>query len=734
MGDQEGAEQAFRQLVAMDERDPESWLYLAKFLDRRGDDRAEEADRAFSTALSLAPDNPRVLKAIAQFYEQKASLLETVARANRARQTYKRNREQHRTREEYYEQAEQYYTRIERRKAGDPEPVLAKAELICHRQDDPERAATFLSAALSKPAMDYGPDWAPVWALLGEIHEDLLGDAKSAELAWRQACALDQDQAEYWLRLGLNLMRLGEMQQEAFSALDTCLRLAPDAPPALLAKGRLLAATGGQEQAAIDALRNLVEMLPTCLEARLDLSFMLASLPDKAEQAMNELTEAIKLTGQSGLPSFHRLFSGIPRPWGRGESRAEIHAFMATLAGETLGDHKLAARHWRAAVKLQPEERQWLMPLAFISHRHLGDHKTAETIYRRMVRANPDDNWAMAQLAEVVAQDRNRWAEAEALWREALLADPSDVVSWILLSRLLWRDLQHFDEAIDLLDKALKHNKNSKRLTAERATAYAAQLDTQHPEHAAAPARALLRKVKSSFATAHKLDRTNQPLLRDWGVMLFDHANDPVEAATRLRGAIELKPDDGLAWAHLGRVVRAAPDKLKVDLSYARSYLEKALELEQKTAWIWVEMGLLYARQGEKHAGDAENAFKAAIELEPQNDQAWTALSRLYLKHKSRLTAIETLREAVKVAPDSGSNHYLLGHMLFERRADDMEAFTHLKRATALMPTHAEAWADLALLHDRNGRRDEASAACALAMKYGASSHELKALADWLGI
>jgi Flp pilus assembly protein TadD len=68
---------------------------------------------------------------------------------------------------------------------------------------------------------------------------------------------------------------------------------------------------------------------------------------------------------------------------------------------------------------------------------------------------------------------------------------------------------------------------------------------------------------------------------------------------------------------------------LRDDVRDAFRYLRKAIDLAPQEAFLWVNMGALYRKQGQLH--EAEIAFRQALAIEPDNLVAISNIERVYL-------------------------------------------------------------------------------------------------------
>lgn len=103
----------------------------------------------------------------------------------------------------------------------------------------------------------------------------------------------------------------------------------------------------------------------------------------------------------------------------------------------------------------------------------------------------------------------------------------------------------------------------------------------------------------------------------------------------------------------------------------------------------------------------AEDAYRKAIEVEPDDPTAHAALADILDLQDRASEAISEYRTALELDPSSPQNHHQLGRLLL-RIGWVEEAIGHLRQAVALAPDFGEAYGALALALERAGRIEEA--------------------------
>lgn len=113
---------------------------------------------------------------------------------------------------------------------------------------------------------------------------------------------------------------------------------------------------------------------------------------------------------------------------------------------------------------------------------------------------------------------------------------------------------------------------------------------------------------------------------------------------------------------------------------------------------------------------EAEQMFKTAVELDPQYDRAYAALSETYIQYIywGRLPPVDVLQKALKaatraleLAPNSGASHGALG-AVYLHNCEKNRSEKYFKKAIKLSPSYIEAYGYLAFIRAIDGEFEEA--------------------------
>lgn len=110
-----------------------------------------------------------------------------------------------------------------------------------------------------------------------------------------------------------------------------------------------------------------------------------------------------------------------------------------------------------------------------------------------------------------------------------------------------------------------------------------------------------------------------------------------------------------------------------------------------------------------KRYEDAEEAFKAVLELDPTNSEVWVGLTRSYLKRRQNMLAASAALEAIGLKYDQPIAHYLLGVAL-HRIGRLVPAVEALHVALAQNPNFPAALERLAVIQERRFHNQEKAA------------------------
>jgi Flp pilus assembly protein TadD len=112
------------------------------------------------------------------------------------------------------------------------------------------------------------------------------------------------------------------------------------------------------------------------------------------------------------------------------------------------------------------------------------------------------------------------------------------------------------------------------------------------------------------------------------------------------------------------------------DMEQAFLHFRKALTLQPKLAFLWVNLGVLYLRYG--HYQEAETAFLHALELDSSDITAISNLQRLYVKQGNTDLADYFRQKAERFRMKNPYYRYFLANQLLDNNQPDL-ALKHIK-------------------------------------------------------
>jgi tetratricopeptide (TPR) repeat protein len=222
-------------------------------------------------------------------------------------------------------------------------------------------------------------------------------------------------------------------------------------------------------------------------------------------------------------------------------------------------------------------------------------------------------------------------------------------------------DASQFEAALVPLQKFLAEKPDIAWAHFQLAYAYTA---LKHPDQA-----------RTEYERATTLDPKMSEAFLNLGILLSD--KDPAAAVAPLRRAVDLLPAQSRPRFLLGHAQERSGDIPGAVESY-----EGALHLDPSDVEAEIHLGNLYV--GLKRYSDAENKFRAALELQPKSPQALLGLAQT-LDAQKRPEAAAAYRDYMAVEPDTPGAESRTVHLLLEQKQYDA-ALAELDRADAGKP------------------------------------------------
>ena len=163
------------------------------------------------------------------------------------------------------------------------------------------------------------------------------------------------------------------------------------------------------------------------------------------------------------------------------------------------------------------------------------------------------------------------------------------------------------------------------------------------------------------------------------------------EALRSFDRAIDLEPDDALAWINRGTVL----GELK---KYEDSLgaLDKAIDLEPDNTLAWIIKGEILGEF--KKYEEALEIIKKAIEIEPDNTLSWIVKGNILTEFNKYEEALRTFDKVIDIEPDNGYAWVGKSRIFFSLELYDRALEASIK-ATSIIPNLDYVWLNKALIH-----------------------------------
>jgi len=204
--------------------------------------------------------------------------------------------------------------------------------------------------------------------------------------------------------------------------------------------------------------------------------------------------------------------------------------------------------------------------------------------------------------------------------------------------------------------------------------------------------------TRSLFEHALAVTRDNALAENDLGVCLLD-AGDLTSAEPHFATAVRLQSNYCAAVVNLG-VCRAQEGKLPE----AIALLERAVRLEP-TSLNHYNLARVLLEAGDSHEG--ESHLRMAVELDPNNFQAWHNLGVLMSKQHKTAEATLAFTAALRRQPAMPATHLEFGKLLVEQQEWDA-AIEQLQIGLAAIPGDVQGHRELGVALFSRGRSAEA--------------------------
>lgn len=202
-------------------------------------------------------------------------------------------------------------------------------------------------------------------------------------------------------------------------------------------------------------------------------------------------------------------------------------------------------------------------------------------------------------------------------------------------------------------------------------------------------------------------------------------SNKAAEAKPIALKATEMDKNSGPAFAALGYAISAEKkfDGNDPSWSDAIAQAQQGVFLAPKNPQVQVVVAKLFEARG--NYDQAQVAYLAAIAADPGYTPAKSAIIMNNFRRGDIDGALKAAEELVKANPNSPEANKMYGEFL-ARKGQYKEAIPPLEKATAAMPTNADAWAILAHSYHMTRSFEDGKNAYAKAVQLNPNNNEIK--------
>ncbi len=598
---------------------------------------------------------------------------------------------------------------------------------------------------------------------LGETYLKLK-EPREAFQAYSRAVSANPENLKAQLKLGQMLL-LGRQTDEAKKKADLILAKSPDNVEAL----SLLSGVQVQQRdldGAIATLEKASALNPNHFNTQLSLGrlLLLKGEPGKAEEAY---LKAIALDPGSGVPyiELSRIYAGKGE-WDKAEAELKrmIQASGSTyetlhvlaLFYESAKKSELAEQTYLKAVEAAPQgDVTPLMNLAGYYARMKSYDRALEAM-RKAEEIKKDDPNVLVNMAELHF-DFNKLKEAEATVDRVLEKEKGHVEANLLKGRILLTR-RDFGSALNRFDVVVKESPRNSMAYYFRGLCYIAKGDPKMGQRdllkavefnpGLLDARLILAEFylneRNADLARQQVDAAVRIAPRNTRVLMHQASlkvlERDIKGAEEIYGRIiQTDADYAPVYIQLGLVYNLTNRQAEAFKSFNKALtinpkqtdalalivglrvrdkkydeaMKACEEHKGKVADSPVSLALIEYLEGnvflaKKDIKAAQNRFKKAIEIEPNNPAAYVALADTYAREKRFDEAIKEYEAVIAKNP-----RYLAGYMavgtLYDQKGDGKKAETYYRKALDIKRDFGPAANNLAWnLADRGGNIDEA--------------------------
>ncbi|WP_238915912.1 tetratricopeptide repeat protein [Clostridium sp. YIM B02555] len=247
----------------------------------------------------------------------------------------------------------------------------------------------------------------------------------------------------------------------------------------------------------------------------------------------------------------------------------------------------------------------------------------------------------------------NKSEEAEKLAIDMLENKESDLVDKILFElAIIYYDRSLFDKALEYINKAVENSNNEEEYLYFRASTYRYL-----------GSFGLAIKDYETIIDANKENPRYYPFLKKG--QIFEELREYEKALECYKEVLALDPENRTINNSIGEMYDALDD-----YDNALDYYNKQIDME-KGAYYYLNRGLLYARNGK--FDEAEDDYRCAIELEPENPYGYNSLGYLYERKNEHEKSIPYYKQAIEADVDKRDLRFYRNIIACYKKLDENE-------------------------------------------------------------
>ena len=321
------------------------------------------------------------------------------------------------------------------------------------------------------------------------------------------------------------------------------------------------------------------------------------------------------------------------------------------ISAANTGNLKLAKKHFRRAVEIEPKSADALINLAETLHR-LDDSNSAVCVFEKALLISPNNSVAHNGMG-IALRKLGRLKEAEEVLKTGALIAPNNVNILYNLANIQF-DMGDFKKAELSFKKAIK--------------------------------------IEPDFFEAHN----------NLG-LVFTQQKEYHQAASAYRKASELRPGEHRTFHNLASSYQNLDDH-----NAAYDALNKSLSIKPEQTHAYLELAKLLIEK--KQSLESIQTLRMGLRFNPNSSELYNAFGSVLLQRRKYKFALAAFEKAIGINPQNALFYNNMGMALFELGSLD-RALKTLQKATKVDPKFARALFNRGLIYQFKGRFKEAKKA-----------------------